>query len=142
MTIASHTVRLGLIAGGLVLSTAAITGAVAQFASGYPQQSGKDLYEHICQGCHMPDAKGAVGAGAYPALAGDPKLAARMYPVVVILRGQKAMPSFADLTDAQIAEVTNYVRTHFGNNFPGPVSADEVKALRPVGGPHDALRPG
>lgn len=116
--------------------------AVAQFRAGYPYQSGKELYEHICQGCHMPDAKGAKGAGMYPALAGDPKLAAGMYPVLVLLKGQKAMPSFSDLTDAQIAEVTNYIRTNFGNNFPGPVSAAQVKALRPQAVKGNALRPG
>ena len=74
---------------------------------------------------------GAKGAGAYPALAGNPKLAAAMYPAVVILKGQKAMPSFSDLTDAQIVEVVNYVRTHFGNRYSDAVTADQVKALRP-----------
>ncbi|WP_217430281.1 c-type cytochrome [Sphingomonas bacterium] len=141
MTRISQAATLRWIAGGIAL-TAAMTGAVAQFGAGYHEQTGQELYSHICQGCHMADAKGAIGAGAYPALAGDPKLAARMYPVVVILRGQKAMPAFADLTDAQIAEVTNYVRSHFGNSFPGTVSADDVKAMRPQGGAHDALRPG
>ena len=124
-----------------------VTGAVAQLGGGqagggYREQTGKDLYDHICQGCHMPDAKGAVGAGAYPALANDPRLAARLYPVVIMLRGQKAMPSFADLSDAQIAEVTNYIRRNFGNSFPGVVTADEVKALRPQAVQRDALRPG
>ena len=143
MTIASQAVLFRWIAGGVAVAAvaAAMTGALAQFG-GYHEQTGKELYAHICAGCHMPDAKGAVGAGTYPALAGDPKLAARMYPVIVILKGQKAMPSFADLTDAQIAEVTNYVRANYGNSFPGTVSAAEVKAMRPQGGPHDALRPG
>ena len=141
MTIAPSSARIRWIAGALAV-TAAATGAVGQFGGGYHEQTGKDLYGHICQGCHMPDAKGAVGAGAYPALAGDPKLAARMYPVVVILKGQKAMPSFADLSDAQIAEVTNYVRQNFGNKFGDTVSADDVKALRPQAVKGDALRPG
>ncbi len=141
MTTTFSTAGLRWIAGTAAL-TAAITGAGAQFGGGYHEQTGKDLYEHVCQGCHMADAKGAVGAGAYPALAGDPKLAARMYPVIVILKGQKAMPSFADLTDAQIAEVTNYVRANFGNRFADTVTADEVKAMRPQGPRNEALRPG
>ena len=121
----------------------ALTGAAAQqFGGGYPEQSGKELYEHVCQGCHMPDAKGASGAGAYPALAGDPKLAGRLYPVLVILKGQKAMPSFADLSDAQTAAVANYVRTHFGNTFADPVSPADVKTLRVQAVRQTSLRPG
>jgi mono/diheme cytochrome c family protein len=79
----------------------------------------------------MPDAKGAVGAGAYPALAANRKLVAKAYPVLVVLRGQKAMPAFgASLTDAQVAAVVNYVRAHFGNHYNDSVTLDDVKALR------------
>jgi mono/diheme cytochrome c family protein len=116
--------------------------ASAQFASGYRYQSGQDLYTHICQGCHMPDGKGAVGAGMYPALAGNKKLQAPLYPVLVMLKGQKAMPAFSDLTDAQIVEVTNYIRTNLGNSFTGSVTAEQVKALRSQAVRQDAVRPG
>jgi mono/diheme cytochrome c family protein len=34
------------------------------------------------------------------------------------------------MTDAQVAEVVNYVRTHFGNNFTGAVTAADVKQVR------------
>ncbi len=78
----------------------------------------------------MPDGKGAVGAGAYPALAGNAKLASPLYPVLVMLRGQKAMPSFSDLTDDQVAAAANYIRGNLGNSFPGTVTAEQVKALR------------
>jgi mono/diheme cytochrome c family protein len=116
--------------------------AFAQFASGYRYQSGQEIYEHICQGCHMPDGKGAVGAGTYPPLAGNAKLQAPLYPVLVMLKGQKAMPSFSDLTDAQIVEVTNYIRSHFGNGFAGAVTVDQVKALRSQAVKQNAQRPG
>jgi mono/diheme cytochrome c family protein len=97
----------------------------------FPQQSGEDLFKNICQGCHMPDAKGAIGAGAYPALADNPRLKAAIYPVVVVLHGQRAMPSFGDsLNDEQIANVINYVRTHFGNHYKDQVSPQAVKAQR------------
>ena len=43
-------------------------------AAMFPMQGGQAIYEGVCQGCHMPDAKGAVGAGMYPALASNPKL--------------------------------------------------------------------
>ena len=97
----------------------------------FPQQSGEDLFKNICQGCHMPDAKGAIGAGAYPALADNPRLKAAIYPVVVVLHGQRAMPSFGDsLNDEQIANVINYVRTHFGNHYKDQVTPQVVKAQR------------
>jgi mono/diheme cytochrome c family protein len=101
------------------------------YAGGYKQQSGEEIYQGICQGCHMPDAKGAVGAGAYPALAKDLRLAASVYPLTVVLNGQRAMPPFgADLSDEQIANVINYVRTHFGNHYKDALTAGAVKAAR------------
>lgn len=116
--------------------------AAAQFAGGYRYQSGQDLYTHICQGCHMPDGKGAAGAGVYPALAGNPKLQSPLYPVLVMLKGQRAMPSFSDLSDAQIAEVTAYIRSQLGNHFTGTVTPEQVKALRAQAVKQNALRPG
>ena len=79
----------------------------------------------------MPDAKGAVGAGMYPALASNAKLETAGYPVSVVTHGQKAMPAFgALLNDQQIADVVNYVRTHFGNNYRDKVKPEDVKQLR------------
>jgi mono/diheme cytochrome c family protein len=97
----------------------------------FRMQDGKSIYERVCQGCHMPGAKGAVGAGLYPALARNPRLEEAGYPVGIIINGQKAMPSFgALLNDAQIAEVVAYIRTHFGNHYTGKVTAAAVKAMR------------
>jgi mono/diheme cytochrome c family protein len=97
----------------------------------FAQETGEDIYKGICQGCHMPDAKGAVGAGAYPALAKDENLETAGYPVGVIVKGQKAMPSFAEyLDDQQIANVVNYVRTHFGNKYRDKVKPEDVKPMR------------
>jgi len=33
------------------------------------------------------------------------------------------------LSDAQVAEVVNYVRSHFGNNWKGAATAGQVAAL-------------
>jgi len=97
----------------------------------FAQRDGKALFQSICQGCHMPDAQGAVGAGAYPTLANNPKLAASRYTVSVVLNGQKGMPPFGEyLNDDQVAAVVNYVRTHFGNNYKDMVSRNDVKAIR------------
>jgi mono/diheme cytochrome c family protein len=103
------------------------------FVSGgqFVHRDGATLFRAICQGCHMPDAKGAVGAGHYPALAANPKLASKMYPAITVLQGRHGMPPFAEyLSDAQVAEVVNYVRSHFDNHYADALTADEVKKLR------------
>jgi mono/diheme cytochrome c family protein len=99
----------------------------------FPEQGGEAIYKGICQGCHMPDAKGGVGAGMYPALANNSKLAVAGYPVSVVTNGQKAMPAFigSKLSDQQVADVVNYIRTHFGNHYSDAVTAGDVKAARP-----------
>jgi mono/diheme cytochrome c family protein len=110
--------------------------------------NGEAIFRHICQGCHMPDAKGATGAGTYPALTGNPRLASPQYMAATILFGRHDMPSFetklstsrsffddAKLSDAQIAEVINYVRTHFGNHYSDSITADEVTAMHPQDNP-------
>ena len=102
---------------------------------------GRQIYEQVCQGCHMPDAGGAVGAGRYPALAKDPALASRQYMALTILMGRRNMPAFGAkhaiafggpptvLDDAQIAAVVNYVRSHFGNTYTDRITAADVKAF-------------
>jgi mono/diheme cytochrome c family protein len=95
------------------------------------QRDGEAIYRAICQGCHMSDGQGAIGAGAYPALAANPNLEASGYPIVLVLGGRKAMPPFGrTLDDEQVAAVVNYVRTHFGNKYPDVVSGVDVRNLR------------
>ena len=106
-----------------------------------PAMNGPQIYEHICQGCHMADGGGAVGAGHYPALAKDPTLTSRQYMALTLLMGRRNMPAFGEkhavgfggppvtLSDAQIAAVTNYVRTNFGNHYTDSITAAEVVAL-------------
>jgi mono/diheme cytochrome c family protein len=95
------------------------------------QRDGEAIYRAICQGCHMPDGQGAIGAGAYPALAANPNLEASGYPIVLVLNGRKAMPPFGRmLDDDQVAAVVNYVRTHFRNKYSDVVSGVDVRNLR------------
>ena len=97
----------------------------------FKQQDGSALFQAICQGCHMPNAQGAIGAGSYPALAHNERLAAAAYPVVTVLKGRKAMPPLAGyLSDAQVAAIVNYVRTHFDNAYPDVVSQKMVANAR------------
>lgn len=117
---------------GIVSVVGIVATATAQDRKTYRYKDGREVYERICQGCHMPDAKGASAAGTYPALAGNEKLTTPLYVVTVVLNGLKSMPSFADLSDDEIAAVTNYVRSNFGNAFESKVSSAEVRSLRPV----------
>lgn len=97
----------------------------------FTQTGGAELYETLCQTCHMPAGAGATGAASYPALAKDRHLAAKGFPVIRVLYGSKAMPPFQELlSDQQVAAVVAYIRTHFGNSYKDTVSDTDVKALR------------
>lgn len=122
------------------LLLATTTAAVEKPVAG--ARSGAEIYTSICQGCHMADGRGASGAGRYPALADNPRLASAGYMAVVILHGQRNMPAFGQraqefffeptvLDPQEIANVINHVRTHFGNDYRDPISAAEVAALQP-----------
>jgi mono/diheme cytochrome c family protein len=104
---------------------------------------GRQIYIHICQGCHMPEGQGAEGAGHYPALAGNPALVSWQYMALTLIKGRRNMPAFSAkhavgfffapvaLDDTQIAAVINYVRTHFGNHYKDLATAAGVQALDP-----------
>ncbi|MGC1523961.1 MAG: cytochrome c [Steroidobacteraceae bacterium] len=127
------------LAAGLGLNVHADdSGAIA--GGGTDSAGGAQTYTHICQGCHMAEGQGAVGAGHYPKLAGDPALVSWQYVALTVLNGKNGMPSFgapADqsffgaphLSDAQIADVVNYVRSHFGNRWKDKATAAQVAAL-------------
>ena len=102
--------------------------------------TGAEVYQQVCQGCHMANARGAAGAAVIPSLAGNKKLASSGYPVYVVLNGLGGMPWFNGdlkdpqgegvLSDKQVADVVNYVRTHFGNAYTDPVVPADVAAVR------------
>jgi len=126
--------------GGLLMHTAhaedesSALPAPPSFASprSFASDDGAFLYRAACQGCHMEKGQGASGAGTYPALANNPRLASAQYPAVMIINGNRAMPAFGGmLSDEQVANLVNYLRTHFGNDFDTPITADEIKGLRP-----------
>ena len=97
----------------------------------FEEQVGEAIFKSVCQGCHMSDAKGAKGVAQYPALASDTNLAGAPYPIYMVLKGQGAMPGFASvMSDQQIADVVNYVRSHFGNQYEDLVQVTDVKSLR------------
>ncbi len=92
--------------------------------------TGEQVYTQVCQACHMANAKGGQGAAVIPALAANPHLAVAAYPIALVVYGRGAMPGFTDLlSPAQIAGVVTYVRTHFGNSYAKPVTAQEVEKI-------------
>lgn len=93
-------------------------------------KTGEEVYRTYCQACHMPDAKGAVGAGAFPALARNPRLGTTAYASYIIANGKGGMPWFKDaLSKEQAQALIGYLRTHFGNDYKEPVTAADVEAF-------------
>jgi mono/diheme cytochrome c family protein len=98
---------------------------------GFSEQGGAAIYHGICQGCHMPNAKGACAAGCYPALAENAALGAPDFAVRVVVNGAEGMPAFGTmLSDQQIADVMNYIRTQFGNHYPATITPAQVRGAR------------
>src|SRR5215218_9481950 len=122
----------------VIAAAAATSAALAQSSGAFSEnpfrftyRDGAAIYRNVCAGCHMPDGRGAVGAGAYPALARNAKLEAAGYPVLLVVNGQKAMPAFGrQLDDNQVAAVVNYIRANFGNAYTDRVNVEDVKAAR------------
>jgi len=99
---------------------------------GFDERGGEALYAHVCAACHQSDANGAVGAGAYPELAGDPNLASADYVAFVVLNGLRGMPPVGRMmSDEQVADAVNYLRDHFGNAYDDAISPATVAAARP-----------
>ena len=99
----------------------------------FDEKGGAALFASVCAGCHQPNGEGAVGAGAYPALANNKEVASADYLMTLILNGQGGMPPVGMMmSDRQVADVINYVRTHFGNAYgDGVLPADVETARRP-----------
>ena len=93
--------------------------AAPAFSAGYrfAENSGEELFANVCQGCHMSDAQGAIGAAAYP--------------LDIVVNGRRGMPAFgAMMSDDQVAAVVNYLRTHFDNFYQDPVTATDARRVR------------
>jgi mono/diheme cytochrome c family protein len=120
-------------------------------ASAQELASGKALYEDNCSSCHQADGKGIKGE--VPALAGNTAVTASEPNDVIMamLEGFApqglwgAMGSFASrLSNEQIADITNYVRTAWNNAAPANATEWSVGNWRamatiPAGGQQPAL---
>src|SRR5258707_14466731 len=76
------------------------------------ENSGEELFANVCRGCHMPDGKGAVGAGTYPSLVANKTLQAGGHPVGLVVHGQHAKPPFGAVMDRRpVGPVGDYLPT-------------------------------
>jgi mono/diheme cytochrome c family protein len=103
--------------------------------------SGAQIYAANCQACHQVSGQGLPGV--FPPLAGspwvkgDPSVLSQILlhgltgPVEVLgATYNGAMPTFAkQLSDAEIAAVTTYIRSQWGNNAPA-IDAAAVASAR------------
>lgn len=97
------------------------------------------IYSQYCISCHKEDGNGV--AGTFPALNGSSKVNGNKTALIKILlngikpsvKDQKqmgeAMPSFAFLSDKDIAETLSYIRSNW-NNHAEKITEDEVKKVR------------
>lgn len=112
-------------------------------------EEGQAVYDQNCASCHQP---GGVGvAGAFPPLAGNPRVADPEYVSGVVRDGltgplevlgqayDGVMPAFAQLSDAEVAAVAAYVASLSGGTTPTTTPATTIPA-GPVAGDADQGR--
>ena len=102
-------------------------------------QRGKVIYETSCMSCHMPEGTGLEGT--FPPLANSKNLADKNRLIKVILQGMKvpvkgnevdydSQMAPVSLTDAEVADVLNYVRNTWGNKYPAVLPKDIQPGLK------------
>lgn len=103
-------------------------------------ERGKTVYESTCLACHQANGSGVPGMNP-PLKKTKWVLGDKKTLINVVLKGMdeeievndetfdNVMPSFATLSDQEIADVLTYVRNSFGNKA-SQVKEAEVKKLR------------
>jgi len=101
---------------------------------------GRQVYESLCLTCHQPDGQGLPGV--YPNLGPDSWTTKAPEKLIKILLHGLSGPLTIDgqhfnnimppsgLSDNDIAETLNYVRTQFGKLPSSEIGADTVKFIR------------
>ena len=117
--------------------------ALSRAALGPSVERGHAVYSANCAQCHQESGMGVKGS--IPNLAGNDAIRSddpgnAVTPVLAGLEGQGnygAMPRFGGaLSDQQLADLANYIRTAWGNDAPANVTWSFVRDLRgtaPVG---------
>jgi mono/diheme cytochrome c family protein len=98
---------------------------------------GAQLYTENCSGCHQAGGRGLPGvfpplAGNGVVLASDPANIVKVVDAGIASRnGYITMPGFATLlTDQQLTDIANYIRTSWGNNASANVTSNMVATMR------------
>ncbi len=130
---------LGAIAAYLKSTPPAASPARGHDLDSASTNHGGQVYLSYCASCH--GLKGEGLPGAVPALAGNGAVVAKgpQNVLMVVLGGLPARQGYAPMlaigagmSDADIADVANYVRKSWGNNAPATASAENVRAVRPT----------
>lgn len=122
------TALLALVGAGSATLAQSVGDTSAASQTTATSTTGEATYREICQACHMANAEGGKGAGSVPALAANAHLADPDFVLERLARGKGGMPAFAGMLSAdQIAGVAGYVRTHFGNAYPAPVTVGDAR---------------
>ena len=113
-------------------------------AAGSPVAVGEQKYNQICASCHQATGQGVEGN--FPPLAGSEWVTGEAeVPIAIALHGLQgeiqvagktyngAMQPWSMLPDGDIAAIVTYIRQAWGNTA-GPVSPEQVKALREKAG--------
>jgi mono/diheme cytochrome c family protein len=122
-----------MVAPSATLSADRISSAAPFVSKGraLDEQGGAALFASVCAACHQSDGKGAVGAASYPSLAGNPSVASADYLTNLLFSGLRAMPPVGRMmSDQQAADVINYVRSHFDNDYSDTMSPAGVQKIR------------
>jgi mono/diheme cytochrome c family protein len=104
------------------------------------EHPGKIIYKRHCLSCHQVNAGGIPKM--YPPLANNKVISGEKEPLIgIVLNGMSGeievngetyngvMASYRNLSDNDIADVLNYLRSEFGNSGE-KITTEEVKALR------------
>ncbi len=91
---------------------------------------GEKVYNSNCAACHQPTGLG-LPSGNIPALAGSAMVnGPRAGVMQILLNGKNAMPKWSQLSDTELAAVTSYVRSSWGNKPADVTQPKEFVAAR------------
>ena len=89
---------------------------------------GAKVYAANCAVCHQPNGK---GGGAFPALDGDKVvLGPKEGQYQILLKGKNAMPSWARLSDTELAAVMTFTRNSWSNKTGEVIQPSDFVAAR------------
>lgn len=120
---------LGVVLAGAIAAGSGLTVNAQDAPDPALMETGQELYEDNCLGCHGDEGQGGAG----PVLAANDVLSSGRAIAAQVLNGNEehGMPAFMDiLDDEEVAAVGTYIRNSWGNAY-GVLTAETVAAQRP-----------